>query len=292
MPERPSEHEQHDVAVLGVDAPGVDVDRAVGAERARDDRALRVARGLLGRQRAAAHELAHQRVVVGELLQHAVAQQVGARVADVPEGDAPVVHQRGGDRGAHAGGVAGRGARARGCGGWPRRWSAAATPRSPSPGRVSVRVMASTASAEATSPALAPPMPSATTKSGDATRCESSLERRTWPDVGGRRRSRRRSSASGRSRRAVGHLGAADDRATSPARSRRSAASRWPFTKVPLVEPEVLDVRRRRPAGTRARGGPTRTRRPRAPHPPPGLARTPPYRRRARRCLPGRLGST
>ncbi len=97
--------EQDDVALLRVDAPGVDVDVVVGAERARDDAALRVPRGLVRRQGAAPHELADERVVVRELLQRAVAQQVGPRVADVAEGDAPVVDERGGHRRAHAGGV-------------------------------------------------------------------------------------------------------------------------------------------------------------------------------------------
>ena len=43
----------------------------------------------LGRQLAAPHELGDERVVVGQLLELVVAQQVGARVADVAEGDAP-----------------------------------------------------------------------------------------------------------------------------------------------------------------------------------------------------------
>ena len=41
--------------------------------------------GLLGRELAAAHELGDERVVVGQLLELAVAQQVGARVADVAD---------------------------------------------------------------------------------------------------------------------------------------------------------------------------------------------------------------
>ena len=41
--------------------------------------------GLLGGELSPAHELGDQRVVVGQLLELAVAQHVCARVADVPE---------------------------------------------------------------------------------------------------------------------------------------------------------------------------------------------------------------
>ena len=189
---------------------------------ARDDAALRVARGLVGRERAAAHELADQRVVVGELLQRAVAQQVGARVADVAEGDAPVVDQRGGHRRAHAGGVAGRCARDRGCGGWPRGWSGSATPRQSQPGRVSVRVSTSTASAEATSPALAPPMPSATTNRGERDQVRvlvgrGAPARRPWPT-----RSRRPAGSS------AATAGRRSSRCCRPTTRRRAAAAARP----------------------------------------------------------------
>ena len=63
----------------------VDLDVGLGAERARDDRALRVLGGLLLGQLAAAHELVDERVVAREPRQLAVAQQVGAAVADVRE---------------------------------------------------------------------------------------------------------------------------------------------------------------------------------------------------------------
>ena len=61
--------EQEDVAGLAPDRERVDVDVGVGAERARDHRALRVHLGLLRRELAAAHELGDERVVVGELLE-------------------------------------------------------------------------------------------------------------------------------------------------------------------------------------------------------------------------------
>ena len=57
---------------------------ALGAERARDDRALRVLVGLLGRRACpGARSSLDQRVVLGQPLQLAVAQAVGAAVADV-----------------------------------------------------------------------------------------------------------------------------------------------------------------------------------------------------------------
>ena len=46
--------------------------------------------GLLGGELAAPHELGDERVVVGQLLELAVAQPVGARVADVPDRDRAV----------------------------------------------------------------------------------------------------------------------------------------------------------------------------------------------------------
>ena len=82
--------EQEDVAVAGLDGERVDVDVGLGPERARDHRALRVDRRLLGRELTAPHELGDERVVVGQLLELPVAQPVGARVADVPDRDLPV----------------------------------------------------------------------------------------------------------------------------------------------------------------------------------------------------------
>ena len=100
----PVRAEQEDVAGLSRDREDVHVDVRVGAERARDHRALRVHLGLLRRELAAADELGHERVVVGELLELAVAQQVRARVADVPDRDEVVAaDERDGHRRAHPG---------------------------------------------------------------------------------------------------------------------------------------------------------------------------------------------
>ena len=75
----------------------VDVDLGVGAERARDHRALRVGLRLLGRQAAGAHQVGDERVVLGQLLEPAVAQAVGARVAHVPDRDLSALDDRRGD---------------------------------------------------------------------------------------------------------------------------------------------------------------------------------------------------
>src|SRR6185503_13629355 len=52
----------------------------------------------------AADELGDQRVILGQLLQLAVADQIGARVADVADRDAAVLDERDRHRRAHAGG--------------------------------------------------------------------------------------------------------------------------------------------------------------------------------------------
>ena len=104
-----ADHEH--VAVAGLIAPDVDLHVGLGAERAGDDRALGMRLGLLLGQLAAGHQLAHQRVVAGEALEPAVAQQVGARVADVRDRDLLLADVGGGHRGAHAGAL-GLGARA------------------------------------------------------------------------------------------------------------------------------------------------------------------------------------
>ena len=100
-PRQPVAAQQQHVA--GVDAVGVevDVDVGFGAERARDDRALRVLGGLLLGQLAAAHELLDERVVAREPRQLAVAQQVGTAVADVRERQLVAVEVGGGERRAH-----------------------------------------------------------------------------------------------------------------------------------------------------------------------------------------------
>ncbi len=94
--------EQQDVAVPYLHDAGVDIELGTGAERACDHRALRVHRRLLARQATGALELGDQRVVVRELLQHAVAQEVRARVADVAEHHVIAVEQRRRDRRPHA----------------------------------------------------------------------------------------------------------------------------------------------------------------------------------------------
>src|SRR6266516_6757642 len=58
--------------------------------------------GLLWRELAAADELCHERVILGQLLELAVADQVGARVADVTDPHAVAVHERDRHRRAHA----------------------------------------------------------------------------------------------------------------------------------------------------------------------------------------------
>ena len=97
--------EEEEVSRLDVDRDHVDVDLRIGSERAGDHGALRVGVGLLRREAAAPHQVGDERVVLGQLLQLAVADPVGARVADVTDGDAPVRQDRGGDGRAHAGGL-------------------------------------------------------------------------------------------------------------------------------------------------------------------------------------------
>ena len=93
--------EQVDVAVLGGDGVGVDLDVGLGAERASDDRALRMMLGGLGGDLAGALELGHERVVSGELLELAVAEAVGAAVAHMAEADVVADHLYRGQRRAH-----------------------------------------------------------------------------------------------------------------------------------------------------------------------------------------------
>jgi hypothetical protein len=65
-----------------VDAISVDVDAFGDAHRAGQLVPARVVRRFLGREHAAAHEFAHERVILGQLLQLTVPQAVGAAVAD------------------------------------------------------------------------------------------------------------------------------------------------------------------------------------------------------------------
>ena len=115
-----------------------------------------------------------------ELLQPAVADEVGARVADVADRDVLVADERDGHRRAHPGHgrVLARARRRRGGSPpgsarrrAPRRRAVAAGPRA----------SAAAASREATSPACAPPIPSATAKSGGSQTYESSFRRRLRP---------------------------------------------------------------------------------------------------------------
>ena len=91
------------VHVAGARAVGahVDLHAALRAQRARDDRALGVLHGLLGGQPALADELVDERVVVGEPLQAAVTQPVGATVADVRDHDLLLADIHGRQRRAH-----------------------------------------------------------------------------------------------------------------------------------------------------------------------------------------------
>ena len=120
-----------------------------------------------GRELAAPDELGDERVVVGQLLEPVVAQQVGARVADVADRDRPVVlDQRDRHRRAHPGGCrVGRGALVDAA---VRLLDQLDDVRLAARGAALDSSSAPAASAEATSPACAPPIPSATAKSGGA----------------------------------------------------------------------------------------------------------------------------
>lgn len=76
-------------------------DLAAG-EGTHDERALWVAVRLLGRDAPLVDEGLHEGVVAGDLGQLAVAQQVGARIADVGEAEFAAGEEDGGERGAHA----------------------------------------------------------------------------------------------------------------------------------------------------------------------------------------------
>ena len=74
-----------DVPGARLDLEGVDVDLRVGAEHPCDHGALRVDIRFLRREPPAADELGDERVVVGQLLERAVADAVGAGVADMAD---------------------------------------------------------------------------------------------------------------------------------------------------------------------------------------------------------------
>ncbi|CAM5628091.1 hypothetical protein SGLAM104S_01541 [Streptomyces glaucescens] len=92
------------VAVTGPDL----ADRQVGfhvvaaAEGAHQQGALRVGGGLFLGDPALVDQPLHPGVVLGDLGEDAVAQQVGARVADVHQAEPLAGPQQGGERGAHA----------------------------------------------------------------------------------------------------------------------------------------------------------------------------------------------
>ena len=92
---------------VAVAEPGL-ADRQVGVglgpavERAQQQRALRVAGGRLRGQPALVDQRLDQRVVPGDLEQLAVAQQVGAGVADVAQRHVAALPEHRGQRGAHA----------------------------------------------------------------------------------------------------------------------------------------------------------------------------------------------
>jgi hypothetical protein len=104
-------------AVTGHRLDGEDVDRhpVVDPERAGDDVALGMDRRLFGRQRAFAHQVGHQAVVVGELFELADRIAIDPRVADVGHRQHLVAvlvnNGQRHHRGAHAGevGIAGGG---------------------------------------------------------------------------------------------------------------------------------------------------------------------------------------
>ena len=81
----PSEQSTTRSPAYDLERVDVDLDLVVDAERACDDRALRVRLGLFGREPAFAHELLDEAVVVGDARERAVVQEVRARVADVAD---------------------------------------------------------------------------------------------------------------------------------------------------------------------------------------------------------------
>ena len=80
----------------------VDARPGLSAQGAAEDAAVGVDGRLFEGQAAVAHHLAHERVVVAHLAQLAVAEQVGAAVADVREPRRVAVEHERGERGAHA----------------------------------------------------------------------------------------------------------------------------------------------------------------------------------------------
>ena len=101
-PRQPVATQQDQVVGLNRNPQHVDIDAGLGPQGAGNHRALRVPLGLGWCQRATAHELAHERMVVGQLLEAPGPKQIRARVADVPEHQGITIEHGCGDRGPHA----------------------------------------------------------------------------------------------------------------------------------------------------------------------------------------------
>ena len=99
---QPVRAEQVPVSGPGLDGGQVGLGLGAALQRAHHQRALRV-RGRLGRaEPAVVDQRLDQRVVPGDLMEVAVAEQVGAGVADVADGHRAPRPQQRGQRGAHA----------------------------------------------------------------------------------------------------------------------------------------------------------------------------------------------
>ena len=240
--------------------------------------------GLGGRQLAAADELGDERVVVGQLLELAAAQQVGARVADVAERDACRRARRARrSSSCPCPRLPRRSSRARARGGSPR-WTSSATRASPPALDAGVSRSAAAASPEATSPAWAPPIPSAIAKSGGAQTKASSFRAALPPGVGLACRLAESQAGHASNLRSVSPI--ADDVA-----GRRAALARQqdPVHERAVRRADVLDLDAVAARLECARGASTSTRRRRAAMsfaaPRPTRQR---LRRRARTCRPRR----
>ena len=94
--------QQQPVAGRELDVEQVGVGLVHPVDRAQDQVAVRVGPGLLLGDPALVDQALHERVVLGELRQRAVAQEVAAAVADVREADPVAVEERRRDRRAGA----------------------------------------------------------------------------------------------------------------------------------------------------------------------------------------------
>ena len=172
--------DQEHVAGAGAEGERVDVDLGLGAQRPGDDRPLRMILGLLVGEPALAPQLLDQGVVGGEQPELAVAIDVGATVTDVRERDLVALHQRRGQRRPHprmALVVLGEAVDAlvRGLGDRAQvRLARLSLAERTADSNESAAIL------DATSPAWAPPIPSATANTGPWTQ-ESSLAVRWRP---------------------------------------------------------------------------------------------------------------